>query len=89
MLGVALEEQADGFAAGVANWDGPVAIGVCDISAAWDVALNFIERWNHHIADLQLEGYDPIAPVPLLPQTACRGARHPHMPGASIHIKHR
>ena len=31
MLGVALGEEADGFAAGAANWDGPVAIGVCDI----------------------------------------------------------
>lgn len=46
-----------------------VVVEVCG-SAAWDVALNFIERWNHHISDLQLEGYDPIAPVPLLPQTA-------------------
>ena len=31
MLGVALGEEAGGFAAGAANWDGPVAIGVCDI----------------------------------------------------------
>ena len=31
MLGVALGEHADGFAAGAANWDEPVVIGVCDI----------------------------------------------------------